>query len=73
MQWIVGHRFELCLLVICIGYWSVVGSLQWNVESTSKIDYEEASNSMDPNSLCSKIIYHDEMVYKDQIGLDWVN
>ena len=24
MQWTVGHKSKLCLIVICIGYWSVV-------------------------------------------------
>ena len=45
MQWTVGHKSKLCLIVIYIGYWSVVYSLSWDVESTSKV------NSYGNNSL----------------------
>ena len=31
----------------------------WDVESTSKLDYEGANTLMGPNGLYSKFIYHD--------------
>ena len=67
MQWIVGHRLEF-RLVIYIGYQSVVDSLQQNVESTSKLDYEGANTRMGPSSPRSELIYHDGMTYDDWIG-----
>ena len=32
-----------------MGYWSLVDSLWWNVESTLKLDYEGASTPMGSN------------------------
>ena len=68
MQWIKGHKLKFCLIVIYIGYWSVIDSLQQNVESTLELDYERISTLMDPNGLHFELIYHDDMVYDGQIG-----
>ena len=68
MQWIVGHRSELRLIIIYIWYWNVVDSLQQNVESTSKLGFKRANTPMGPNDPCSKLIYHDDRVYEGQIG-----
>ena len=51
MQWIVGHEPKLRPIVIYIGYWSAIDSLQWNVESTLKLDYEKVSTPMAPKGL----------------------
>ena len=72
MQWIVGHKLELYLIVIYIGYWTAVDSLQWNVESTSKVDFKGASTPMGPNGLCTNLIYHDDMVYEGQIDSKFI-
>ena len=59
MQWIVGcHGPELCLVVMYIWYWSAIDSLQWNVESTSKFDFDGASTPMGPNGPRFEFIYH---------------
>ena len=68
MQWIVGYGPELHLVVIYIGYWSVVDFLQWNVESTSKLNSKKASTPVVPNGSCSKLIYHDDTFYEGCIG-----
>ena len=68
MQWIVGHRLELCFIFIYIGYQSVVDSLQWNVESTSKLDFEGASTPMGPSSPHYELIYHDDTFYEGYIN-----
>ena len=67
MQWIVGHRPELRFFVIYIGYWSVVVSLQWNVESTSKLNSERANTPIGLNDPCSELIYLDDTVYEGWI------
>ena len=72
MQWIIGHGFELRLIVIYIGYWSGVDSLQWNVESTLELYYERASIPMGPNGPRLELIYHDDMVYEDWIGFRFI-
>ena len=59
---------KLHLTIIYMGYQSVVDSLQWNVESTSKLDYESVNTPMDLNGPYSKIIYHDSMVFQGWIG-----
>ena len=64
MQWIVGHKPEFCLIVIYIGYWSIVDSLQQNVELILELDFEEDSTPMSSSGLRSKLIYHDDMVYE---------
>ena len=48
--------------------WSVVVCLLWNVESTSKLDYEGASTPMVLNGPHFELIYHDDMVYEGSIG-----
>ena len=58
MRWIVGYKLKLCLVIIYIGYWSVVNSLLWNVESTLELDYERTSTPMGPNGSHSEFIYH---------------
>ena len=68
MQWIVGHRLELRLVVIYIRYWSAIDSLQWNVESTLELDYEGANTPIDPNGPCFELTNHDNKVYEGQIG-----
>ena len=59
---------KLHLTIIYMGYQSVVDSLQWNVESTSKLDYESVNTPMDLNGPYSKIIYHDDKIYEGWIG-----
>ena len=69
MQQMVNHRLELHLVVIYKGHWSAIDHpLQWNVESTSELDYERASTPMGPNGPRSELIYHDDMVYKGWIS-----
>ena len=68
MQWIVSHKPEFCLIVIYIGYWSIVDSLQQNVKSTSKLNSEEVSTPMGLNGPSSKLIYHDDTIYEGQIS-----
>ena len=65
MQWIISHGPKFCLVVIYIGYWSVVDSLYWNVESNSKLDSMGVGTLMGPRVPCSKLIYHDGTVYED--------
>ena len=38
MQWIVGHEREQRLVLIYIGHYGAIDSLQWNVKLTSKLD-----------------------------------
>ena len=68
MQWIVGHRLKLRLVVIYIRYWSATDFLQWNVESTLELNYERANTPMDPNGPYFELINHDNTVYEGQIG-----
>ena len=67
MLWVVDYRPELHLVIIYIGYQSAINSLQQDIESTSKLDYEGANTPMGPNGSRSKLIYHDDTVY--EIGL----
>ena len=67
MPQIIGHGLEFHLVVIYIGYLIAVDYLQWNVESTSELDYEVVSNPMGPSGPRSKFIYHDDMIYNGQI------
>ena len=64
MKWVVGHRLELCFVVIYMRNWSVVDSFQWNVESTSELDYERANTPMGPNGPHFKLIFLYDTVYK---------
>ena len=71
MRWIVGYRPKLCLFIIYIGYWSAIDFLQWDVESTSKLDCKGDNTPMDASSLHSKLIYHDDMVYESWIDFQF--
>ena len=68
----VGYRPKFCLIVIYIEYQSAVDSLQWNVESTSKLDSKGANTPMGPSGPHFKLMYHDDMVYKSQIGFRFI-
>ena len=57
-----------CLVIIYIGYWSSTDSLQWDVESTLELNYEEASIPMGPNGPLSELIYLVTMGYEGRIG-----
>ena len=57
-----------CLIVIYIGYWSSIDSLQWDVESTLELDYEGASIPISPNGPCYKLIYLVGTNYEGWIG-----
>ena len=53
-----------CLVVIYIGYWNAIDSLQWDVESISEFDYEEANTLMGPIGPRFELIFLDGMVYE---------
>ena len=72
MLWIVGHRLEFCLVIIYIGYWSIVDYLQQDVESTSKLDSKEDSAPMTLNGPCFKLIYHDDTSHEGQIDFRFI-
>ena len=57
-----------CIVVIYIGYWILVDSLQWDVESTLELDSKGASIPIGPNGPCSKLIYLVCMGYEGQIS-----
>ena len=59
---------ELHLVVIYIGYCSVVDSLQWTIESTLELDSEGPSTSISSNGSRSELINHDDMVYELALG-----
>ena len=67
MKWIVGHGPKLCLIAIYIVRRSVVDYVQWNIESTLELDFEEVSTPMSPNSLYSNLIYYDNKIYESWI------
>ena len=67
MQWIMGRGLKLCLIAIYIEYYSEVDSLQWNIESTSELDYERANTPTSPNCPHSELIYNDDIVYRGWI------
>ena len=73
MQCIVGYGLKLHLVVIYIGYWSAVDSLQWNVESISELDFEEANTPMGPNGPNTKLIYRDDRVYDGWIDSKFIH
>ena len=68
MQWIIGHEAKLCLIIIYIVYQSGINCLQWNVESTSELDFERVGTPMGFNGPHSEHIYHDDTIYKGWIG-----
>ena len=72
MKWVVGHRLELCLVVIYMRNWSVVDSFQQNVESTLELDYERANTPIGPNSPHSELIYHDDTIYEGWIDSKFI-
>ena len=43
-----------------------------NVESTSKLDYEEASTPMDPSGPHSEFIYYDDTVSEGRINFRFI-
>ena len=55
------------LVVIYIGYYSVIDSLQWDVGSPLKLDFEEANTLMGPNGHRFGLIYHDDTGYEGWI------
>ena len=57
-----------CLVIIYIGYWSSIDSLQWDVESTLELDFEGISIPMDPNGPHFELIYLIGMGYEGHIG-----
>ena len=57
-----------CLIVIYIGYQSLVDSLQWDVELTLELDSEGASIPMGPSGPRFKLIYLVGMGYEGRIG-----
>ena len=57
----------LYLVVFYIWYWSAIDFLQWDVESTSKLDYEGVNASMGPSGSHSKLINHVDMIYEGWI------
>ena len=56
-----------CLIVIYIGYWGSVDSLQWDVESTLELDYEGTSILMGPSGPHFELIYLVSTNYEGQI------
>ena len=68
MQWVIGHEPEFFLIVIYIKYWSVVDSLQWDVESTLKLDYKGTSTPIGPNGPLFELINPDGIDYKGWIS-----
>ena len=68
MQQMVNHRLELHLVVIYKGHWSAIDHpLQWNVESTSELDYEGTNTPMGPSGPHFELIYHDDTIYEGWI------
>ena len=53
-----------CLVLIYIGYWSVIDSLWWDVESILEFDYEGASTPTGPNGPRFELIFFDDMIYE---------
>ena len=60
-----------CLVVIYIGYWSLDDSLQWDVESTSKLDYEGVGTSMGRSGPRFELIYLVSMDYEGWISSEF--
>ena len=56
-----------CLIVIYIGYWGSVDSLQWDVESTLEMDYEGTSILMGPSGPRFELLYLVGMGYEGRI------
>ena len=57
-----------CLIVIYIAYWSAIDSLQQDVESISKFDYEKANTPMGPSGPRFELIFLDCMLYEGWMG-----
>ena len=72
MQWQVTDLSTWCLIVIYIGYQSVVDSPQWDVESISKFDYEEANTPMGPNGTHSELVFPNGTVYEGWMGFQCI-
>ena len=56
------------LIVIYIGYWILVDSLQWDVESTLELDSKRASIPIGPNGPYFELIYLVGTNYEGRIG-----
>ena len=56
-----------CLVLIYIGYWSLVDFLQQNVESTLELDFEGTNIRMSPNGPYFELIYLVGIGYEGQI------
>ena len=68
MQQIVDHKPEhLSLIVIYIGYWSVVDSLQWDIESILEFDYKGANTPIGHSGPHSELIGQKIMVFTRSI------
>ena len=53
-----------CLVVIYIGYWSVIDSLWWDVESIIEFDSKGVSTFMSPNGPCFELIFFFDTTYE---------
>ena len=67
MQWIVGHKPKLRIVVIYISYLSAIDSFRWNIESTLELDFEGVDNLMGPNGPHFDLKYHHDIIYESQI------
>ena len=68
MQQIVGYKPEFCLIVIYIRHQSAVDYLQWDIESTLKLDCKGANDLMGPSCPYSELKYHDDTIYEGYIS-----
>ena len=72
MQWIVGHEPEHLVSSCNLHrYWSVIDSLQWNVESISKFDFEGANTLMGPSGPYFELIFLGDIVYEGWMGFQF--
>ena len=61
-----------CLVVIYIEYWSLVDSLQWDVESTLELDSKGASIPIGPSGPYFELIYLVGMGYESRVGFKFI-
>ena len=59
------------LVVIYIGYWSAIDSLQWDIESILEFDFEGTSTFMGPNVPRCELIFLDGIDYKGLISFQF--
>ena len=57
-----------CLVVIYIGYWSLVDSLQWDIKSTLELEYEGTNIPTSHSGPHSMLIYLVDTDYEVWIG-----